>query len=335
MGSSNSRKHTAFSLGNFGWLPAERTQTVTAAGDYALSPLHSASGIQALQIQRTSSTYFTLELRSPSTPFDTFSATDPAVNGVSIRITGPYSSRTRSQLLDTTPSTTGFGDGPLTAGKTFVDPLTGISITTLSASTSGAVVRIAFSPSSDTQAPTQPGNLRATALDSSRVSLTWSASSDNVGVAGYRVFRDGRLLATVTTTSYSDTGLQPATTYGYHVVAFDAAGNTSAPASASVTTPPDTPPPPPDTEPPSVPQNLTATAGKGRKVLLAWHPSSDNVGVAGYRIFRDGRFLATVQSPGYTDTLGAKVSSATYAVVAFDVAGNTSAPAVTVYSASG
>src|SRR5439155_5591024 len=60
---------------------------------------------------------------------------------------------------------------------------------------------------SDTQAPTAPGNLAATATSSSSVSLSWTASTDNVGVAGYRVSRNGTLVATVTGTSRTDTGL--------------------------------------------------------------------------------------------------------------------------------
>jgi chitodextrinase len=335
MGASSSRRHTGFSLGNFGWLPAERTQTVTTGGDYALAPLHSASGVQSLMVQRTSSSYLALELRSPATLFDTFSTSDPAVNGVSVRITGPYSSRSQSKLVDTTPSTTGFSDAPLGVGKTLVDPLSGISITTLSLSSAGAVVRIAWgggsTPPSDTTPPSQPGNLQATALDPNRVALSWSASTDNVGVTGYRVYRNSSLVATVTGTGYTDTGLAPATTYAYQVVAYDAAGNASSPASASATTPsdpaPPPPPPPTDTQPPTPPANLTATIGKGRKVVLTWSGSTDDTGVAGYRVHRNAVPVATTASTSYTDSPGGKKGTAyAYYVVAYDAAGNASAP---------
>ena len=192
-------------------------------------------------------------------------------------------------------------------------------------------------PPSDATAPSQPGSLQAAALDTSRVSLSWAASTDNVGVTGYRVYRTSSLVTTLTGTSYTDTGLSPATTYAYQVVAIDAAGNASSPASGSATTPSDTAPPPPppppaDTEAPSTPQNLVATAAKGKKVQLSWNACTDNVGVAGYRVYRDGKLLATVQAPGYTDTLGGKSRTATYTVVAFDAAGNTSAPAEAAYA---
>jgi len=80
----------------------------------------------------------------------------------------------------------------------------------------------------DATAPSVPANLQATAVSTSRIDLTWTASTDNVGVAGYRVYRDGSLVASPAGTSFSDTGLAAGTTYGYRVAAYDAAGNTSA-----------------------------------------------------------------------------------------------------------
>ncbi|MGZ3144657.1 discoidin domain-containing protein [Lentzea chajnantorensis] len=85
----------------------------------------------------------------------------------------------------------------------------------------------------DTQAPSAPANLAFTQPQSGQVRLTWSASTDNVGVTGYDVFANGSLRTTVTGTTYTDTqpdGLRVT----YHVVAKDAAGNQSA-ASGSVT----------------------------------------------------------------------------------------------------
>jgi chitodextrinase len=91
----------------------------------------------------------------------------------------------------------------------------------------------------DTQPPTVPANLTATAVSSSQIDLAWSPSSDNVGVAGYRVFRNGTEVATTAMPSHADTGLAANTTYTYNVRAFDAAGNPSAlSAPASATTKP-------------------------------------------------------------------------------------------------
>jgi cellulose 1,4-beta-cellobiosidase len=81
--------------------------------------------------------------------------------------------------------------------------------------------------------------MTATAVSSTRVDLSWAASTDNIGVAGYTVRRDGAVVATVSSgTTYSDTKAAPGTTYQYSVTAFDAAGNTSAARlAAPVTTP--------------------------------------------------------------------------------------------------
>ncbi|MBI3804989.1 MAG: fibronectin type III domain-containing protein [Nitrospirae bacterium] len=79
----------------------------------------------------------------------------------------------------------------------------------------------------DTTAPSVPNGLSASAVSSSQINLSWSASTDNVKVAGYRIYRNGAQIATTTSTSYSNTGLSENTTYRYTVSAYDAAGNVS------------------------------------------------------------------------------------------------------------
>ncbi|MGV9775356.1 glycosyl hydrolase family 18 protein [Streptosporangium sp. NPDC003464] len=81
----------------------------------------------------------------------------------------------------------------------------------------------------DTTPPSTPGDLRSTATTSTSASLAWNASTDNVAVTGYEIYRGATLLTTVNTTTYTDTGLTPATTYSYTVRARDAAGNRSTP----------------------------------------------------------------------------------------------------------
>ncbi|WP_093471758.1 MULTISPECIES: glycoside hydrolase family 6 protein [unclassified Streptomyces] len=89
----------------------------------------------------------------------------------------------------------------------------------------------------DTKAPTAPTGLTVSATAADSVSLTWTAATDDTGVAGYDVYRDGVKAGTATGTSYTDQGLSPATTYGYTVKARDAAGNVSvASAAVSATT---------------------------------------------------------------------------------------------------
>jgi hypothetical protein len=98
-----------------------------------------------------------------------------------------------------------------------------------------------YTPSAvDTTPPTQPEGLRATVVGPSQIDLSWTASTDNVGIAGYTIRRNGAVIANTgtTATSYSDNGLSPATAYSYTVDAYDAAGNHSPQsATAQATTP--------------------------------------------------------------------------------------------------
>jgi chitodextrinase len=177
----------------------------------------------------------------------------------------------------------------------------------------------------DTTPPTAPANLTATSAGPSEIDLGWSASSDNVGVAGYRIYRDGGStpIATVTGTTYADSGVAPSTTHSYTVVAFDAVGNTS-PASntASATTPA-------DTTPPSAPTNLSATARSGTEVALAWNASADDGSVVGYRVLRDGAEIGISPSTSFTDTGVQEATTYSYTVVAYDAANNVSPPSNT------
>src|SRR5712672_71953 len=153
-------------------------------------------------------------------------------------------------------------------------------------------------PPPDTTPPSAPTGLTASAVSSSQINLSWAASSDNVGVSGYRVFRNGTQIATTSATSFThNTGLSPSTTFTYTVAAFDAAGNLSAQSSpASATTPAA-----PDTTPPSVPTGLTATAVSSSQINLSWGASSDNVGVSGYRVYRNGAQIATTGTTFFAD----------------------------------
>lgn len=94
----------------------------------------------------------------------------------------------------------------------------------------------------DTQAPTVPTSVAAVVNSGSSISLSWSASSDNVFVSGYKVYRDGVEAGDVSGTSFTDAGLSPLTQYSYTVAAYDPAGNLSAESSAVAATTTDTAP---------------------------------------------------------------------------------------------
>ena len=89
-------------------------------------------------------------------------------------------------------------------------------------------VGAAYAGSTDTIAPTAPANLTASATTTTATTLTWTASTDNIGVTGYNIYSGTTLLGTSTTTSSNITGLTPSTAYSFSVKAKDAAGNLSA-----------------------------------------------------------------------------------------------------------
>ncbi|MCI0349421.1 MAG: DUF1929 domain-containing protein [Acidobacteriales bacterium] len=97
----------------------------------------------------------------------------------------------------------------------------------------------------DLTAPTAPANLAPTVVSSTQINLVWNASSDNVGVSGYRITRNGTAIDTTAATSYQNTGLSAGTTYTYTVAAYDAAGNFSTESNSATATTPGLPPPAP------------------------------------------------------------------------------------------
>jgi chitodextrinase len=147
-------------------------------------------------------------------------------------------------------------------------------------------------------------------------------------VAGYRVYRDGTLAATTAATSYTAGGLAANTSYVFTVAAFDAAGNSSAQSAArQVTTAASTPvvlPPAADSSAPTRPAGLAAAGVTTSQVTVSWLASTDNVGVAGYRVYRDGLLAATVAATSFVNSGLAPNTSYVFTVVAFDAAGNSS-----------
>ncbi len=188
-------------------------------------------------------------------------------------------------------------------------------------------------PGGSTTPPTAPGNLTGSAVSQSQINLSWTASLSNVGIAYYSVQRclgsgctNYTQVATPTTITYSDTGLTPSTSYTYQVLAGDTAGNLSAPSNTAIVTTL-----PPDTQPPTAPTNLTATAVSGSQINLSWTASTDNVGVTGYRVeYCQGAGcsnfsrIAIVTATTYSSTGLVPGTIYTFEVVATDAAGNLS-----------
>ena len=184
----------------------------------------------------------------------------------------------------------------------------------------------ATTTAADTSAPSVPTGVSATAPAWNSTDVTWTASTDGFGVTSYTISRDGAVIGEVagSATSFVDVTTRPSTPYTYTVTASDAAGNSSAASSgASVTTPAAIPPA--DTQAPSVPSGLKASAASAGEIDLSWSASTDDLAVAGYRVYRDGTLIATAGSTSWFDTGLAAGSTHSYAIVAVDAAGNASA----------
>ncbi|WP_165314258.1 lytic polysaccharide monooxygenase [Agromyces protaetiae] len=190
----------------------------------------------------------------------------------------------------------------------------------------------------DTTAPSAPTGLTSAATTASSVDLRWTASTDDRGVASYRVERatgSGAFaqVATPAGTSYLNTGLAASTTYRYRVSAVDAAGNVSAASAVfSVTTASGTTP---DTTQPSAPTGLASSGVTSSSVNLSWTASTDDRGVTGYRVERataTGAFqqVAQVTTTSYQNTGLAAATTYRYRVSAVDAAGNVSGLSTTI-----
>jgi len=172
----------------------------------------------------------------------------------------------------------------------------------------------------DTTAPTAPTNLAASAITQTSAKLTWTASTDNVGVATYSVYKNGTYVTGVTTPTYTVTGLAAGTTYAFTVKGKDAAQNLSAVSNTvNVTTLAG------DTTAPTAPTNLAASAITQTSVKLDWTASTDNVGVATYSVYKNGTYITGVTSPTYTVTGLTAGTTYAFTVKGKDAAQNLSA----------
>ena len=171
----------------------------------------------------------------------------------------------------------------------------------------------------DLTPPTSPRPVAAKALSDTEVEVRWTASTDNVGVAGYEVRRGDRLVAKTAKEILHEGALHPAQEYCYTVVAFDAAGNRSPPSAPACARPP-------DLRPPTTPERVAAVSVSSTQMFVAWDPSADDVGVAGYEVFRGPASVAKVGTTRARERSLQANERYCYTVVAFDAAGNRSPP---------
>ena len=176
----------------------------------------------------------------------------------------------------------------------------------------------------DTEAPSVPSGLTVTNTTTYSIDLSWTASTDNIGVSSYDVYVDGNLEASTSNVNYTITGLSSNITYDLTVSARDIADNVS-PQSAPLTVVTQE-----DTEAPSVPMNIVISDETDVSFKITWDPSTDNTEVIHYNIYIDNIFHDMINISSYT--VYELTASTTYSVTleAVDGLNNTSAQSVPV-----
>ncbi len=314
MGSTAARHSSGWNLAKLGIIAPENVETIEASGTYSMrSALHPTAEPTTLRIPHERgfggeiTSWYYLEVREQGGVFE--NVNDATMTGVSIRIAPNPDLGPETLLLDANPATSTFDDAPLGVGQTF-DSGGPVQIKTLSAGGGKATVSIEL----DEEAPTAPSDLTASG-GVSGVQLEWGASSDNLGVDRYLVFRDGSLVDRPTGTSFFDSSASVGE-HEYVVYAEDGNWNRSAASNTAVGTVEA------DEEAPSAPTGLTATV-ELEGIQLEWEASSDNLGVERYLVFRNGKETGTAFNDNFLDPL-APAGELEYVLYAEDAAGNLS-----------
>lgn len=256
-----------------------------------------------------------------------------------VSITGGSGNQTQVIVTGTSPGVLVNAPIAPVAGS---DPARKVGVATIGALASFDNIRIEDDlPPFDTQPPTAPGTPVATAITSNGFTMSWPASTDNVGVVRYDVLTvvppgsaaPIRIWHTPTN-SITITDLPARTTTTFEVAAFDAAGNRSAlsPRITVTTAPPD------DVTPPTRPGPPVASAVTPTGVTLSWAASTDNVGVTAYVVRNPANTLIYGASTGTTIVLSGltPATAYTFVIAARDGANNYSEPSapVTVVTAA-
>jgi fibronectin type 3 domain-containing protein len=185
----------------------------------------------------------------------------------------------------------------------------------------------------DTIPPATPSAPTLSTSSSTGATITWIPTTDNVGVAGYNIYRNGAVVSQSATPNFIDTGLTPGATYTYALSAFDAQGNIS-PQSGTLTITLI------DLSPPTVPAGLAVAAVTQNSVSLTWSASTGGGGVGGYRLLKGTSpstlaiVQATVPGTGYVDSNVSPATTYYYAVESYNLSGISSAPSAATSAAT-
>lgn len=178
-------------------------------------------------------------------------------------------------------------------------------------------------PVTDFEAPTVPDGLATENVTNTGITLNWNAATDNVGVSGYQVFRDGELLATVKEPTYTFAGLSDFTSYALTVKAIDEAANLSEASTPLVVRTL-------DKLAPAAPSGLTASDVTREGFTIRWNPSQDNSGVVKYAVFLNDFFIKFVNDTSFTYDNAVDYTEYTVKVQAADESMNFSADSETL-----
>lgn len=357
MGADNTGHYNAFQKARLGWLGAGVSPpllTVQSSGTYHIEPYASQTpGAKALRVSRDTdpvsgaARWLYIEQRA-ALGYDAFLETSrngpTALNGLIFHL-GTDGEPNSSYLLDMNPDSQKYDwdDMALALGVPFTDPASGTTVTLEQLDDSGATISVdtgsatcahrapalAVSPSTSawvgagtpvaytlSVTNTDSGACAASSFDlSALLPVGWDGVFD---ASSLQLSPGGTGVATVTVTS---PGTAPAGSFDISLVA----GHGAAPltAEALVTYVVDGSSATVDSEAPTVPRGLAASASR-KQVDLSWSASDDNVGVAGYRVWRDGTLLGETSGTGYSDRNLADGVQYEYRVDAYDAANNTS-----------
>ena len=309
------------------------TRAVTAVSDaeesqwfpFAVNPALLVSGTNTIAVEihqnngSSSDISFNLALaavRTQGAPAPTgLSVTGVTDNTASLQWTAPTGTATttgyrvyRDGTLVGSPSTTSFGDTGLVSGQSYSYSVSAITDGVETAKTPAVVATTTTNP--------PPTALTVVGVTDTTVDLAWTAPAGTGTTTGYRVYRGVTLVGSPTTTSYTDTGLTAGQSVVYSVSAITNGTETAKTTLVPATTT--------DSVAPSAPTNLAAPTVAADRVLLTWTPSTDNVGVTGYDVLRNGAVIGSAPSATYTDTTVTTNQTYSYAVRAKDAAGNPS-----------
>lgn len=218
--------------------------------------------------------------------------------------------RNGTEIAELDPNTTRYVDSDLTGGESYTYRISSFN------QDGESPLSPELSLTTPMETPEAPGRLKAEAISSTEIGLSWQNNSDNE--EGFRIYRNGNRITTIdpNMTDYTDTGLQEDTRYTYRVAAFNESGESSSEPLSSMT----------PMGKPEGPGELSSEALSPKKIRLRWRDNSDNED--GFRVYRNGELVAELNpnTPVYTDSGLSGGTSYNYRVSSFNQSGETFAP---------